>query len=226
MSCRRETIGRRQLHPSCDSSDPGLTAASISASGPKAGVLVYHPRMSDTQLQENLAEAFKKVSIDNQILISLEARHAENILNGRKLVEFRRRKMNVVPGATIWFYAKLPVGSIVGCATVTAVHTHAPSTLWRKFAAVSGISRGDFFSYFDGIAQGTALELSNCVRLNASVSLESLRRFCTGFQPPQFFARLRQERQCWQQSRKPPLHPWLSTPSHPSAQTAHPRSSS
>lgn len=130
------------------------------------------------------------MSIDDQILISLEARHAENILEGRKLVEFRRRKMNVVPGATIWIYAKLPVGSIVGCAVVAAVHTHAPSTLWRKFGPHSGISRGEFFDYFDGIAQGTALELTKCRRLRSSVSLESLRRFCGSFQPPQFFVRL------------------------------------
>jgi predicted transcriptional regulator len=132
------------------------------------------------------------VSIGDQILISLEARHAENILQGSKLVEFRRRKMNVKPGATIWIYAKRPVGSIVGCATVAAVRMHAPSTLWRKFGPLSGISRSEFFDYFDGTAQGTALELTNCRRLCSSVSLESLRRFYSGFQPPQFFTRLKQ----------------------------------
>jgi len=132
------------------------------------------------------------MSIGDQILISLEARHAENIMQGSKLVEFRRRKMNVKPGDTIWIYAKLPVGSIVGFATVAAINTHAPSTLWRKFGSLSGISRSEFFEYFDGIAQGTALELTNCTRLYSSVSLASLRRFCAGFQPPQFFIRLKQ----------------------------------
>lgn len=132
------------------------------------------------------------MSIGDQILISLEARHAENILLGRKLVELRRRPMNVKPGATIWIYAKLPVGSIVGYGTVAAVHMHAPSTLWRKFGAVSGISRSEFSDYFEGTSQGTALELTNCKRLFTSVSLESLRRFSAGFQPPQFFTRLKQ----------------------------------
>lgn len=132
------------------------------------------------------------MSIGDQILISLEARHAESILDGRKLVEFRRRTMKVKPGATIWIYAKLPVGSIVGFATVAAVRTHAPSTLWRKFGSLAGISRSEFFDYFDGISQGTALELTNCRRLCASVSLKSLRRVKAGFHPPQFFAHLRQ----------------------------------
>jgi len=131
------------------------------------------------------------MSIGDQILISLEARHAENILLGRKLVEFRRRSMNVKPGATIWIYAKLPVGSIVGCATVAAVRVHAPSTLWRKYGSLSGISRSEFFDYFGGISQGTALELANCRRLFTSVTLEALRRFNAEFQPPQFFTRLK-----------------------------------
>lgn len=133
------------------------------------------------------------MSMCDQILISLEARHAENILLGRKLVEFRRRPMNVKPGTTIWIYAKLPVGSIVGYATVGAVRVHAPSTLWRKFGACSGISRSEFFSYFDGISRGTAIELTNCRRLFNSVTLESLRRLSAGFQPPQFFIRLEQK---------------------------------
>jgi predicted transcriptional regulator len=132
------------------------------------------------------------VSIADQILISLEARHAENILQGKKRVEFRRRPMNVEAGALIWIYAKLPVGSIVGCATVAAVREQAPSTLWRKFGSRSGISRIEFFQYFAGVTQGVALELTGCRRLGVSVPLESLRRFSAGFQPPQFFARLRQ----------------------------------
>jgi predicted transcriptional regulator len=133
------------------------------------------------------------VKTDNeQILISLEARHAESILQGRKLVELRRRPMKVRAGATVWLYAKLPVGSIVGFARVTAVRVNAPSTLWKRFGEVSGISRGEFFDYFDGICKGTALELANGTRLRSSISLESLRSLGSGFQPPQFFIRLKQ----------------------------------
>ena len=132
------------------------------------------------------------MSVSDHILISLDVRHATNILEGRKFVEFRRRPMNVKPGATVWIYAKLPVGSIVGRATVVAVRTQAPSTLWRKFAAVSGLSRREFFEYFEGIQQGTALELADCRKLCSSVPLDLLRGFSAGFQPPQFFARLKQ----------------------------------
>jgi len=132
------------------------------------------------------------MSTADNILISLDVRHATNILEGRKFVEFRRRPMNVKPGATIWIYAKLPVGSIVGRGTVVGVRTQAPSTLWRKFGGVSGLSRREFFEYFEGVQQGTALELANCRKLCASVPLGLLRGFSAGFQPPQFFTRLKQ----------------------------------
>jgi predicted transcriptional regulator len=130
------------------------------------------------------------VSNPDQILISLEVRHAENILQGHKRVEFRRRTMNISPGATLWIYAKVPVCSIVGFATVSAIQSLAPSTLWRRFGAVSGISRCEFFNYFDGIEQGTALELSDSKRLHSMIPLALLRRVSAGFHPPQFFTRL------------------------------------
>jgi predicted transcriptional regulator len=131
------------------------------------------------------------MSDDEHILISLEPRHAENILGGRKTVELRRRAMNVKVGATVWIYAKRPVGSIIGRAKVRNIYFQAPSTLWRKFGPACGISRGEFFSYFEGVTQAMALELSECRRLGSSLTLESLRQFNAGFQPPQFFARLK-----------------------------------
>jgi len=137
------------------------------------------------------------VSLDDHILISLEPRHAENILEGRKRVELRRRMMNVTIGSTVWMYAKLPVGSIIGRAIVAAIHVLAPAILWRRFGAVSGISRSEFFEYFADRDQGIALELSDCRRLSHAFDLEALRRFHRGFQPPQFFTRLRHNTPLW-----------------------------
>lgn len=130
---------------------------------------------------------------DEHILISLEARHAENIFAGNKLVELRRRTMNVSPGATLWIYVKLPVGCIVGSARISKVHASSPATLWRRYGAVSGLSKREFFSYFGEAEQGVALVLEETARLPSSLSLEALRQFAVGFQPPQFFVRLTSE---------------------------------
>lgn len=129
--------------------------------------------------------------IDSEhILISLELRHAERIFSGQKKVEFRKRKMHVCAGATIWFYVKLPVGSIVGFARVRKVDISSPAILWRKHGCVSGLSRSEFFSYFGDTVEGVALVLGNITRLDNLLTLEQLREIDTKFQPPQFFIRL------------------------------------
>lgn len=127
------------------------------------------------------------------ILISLKARHAENIFRGEKQVELRRRTMSVSPGATVWIYVKSPVGSIVGRARVGAVHALSPLMLWRRFGSMSGLSKDEFFEYFRGVAKGFALVLEGAQRLRSSLSLERLRQIAKGFQPPQFFIRLEAE---------------------------------
>lgn len=124
------------------------------------------------------------------ILISLESRHAENIFAGKKKLELRRRSMNVAIGTTIWIYVKLPVGSVMGKARVSAVHSLAPSTLWRRFAAISGLTHKEFFDYFAGISKGFAISLEDTERFRQSISLQTLRKVPSGFQPPQFFMRL------------------------------------
>lgn len=127
------------------------------------------------------------------ILISLAARYAEKIFAGEKQVELRRRTMHVAPGATVWIYVKLPVGSIVGRAKVEAVHASSPASLWRRFGMVSGLSRQEFFDYFKGVTRGFALVLEGARRLRQSLSLDSLRTIAEGFNPPQFFVRLTAE---------------------------------
>lgn len=127
------------------------------------------------------------------ILISLSRRHADNIFSGHKQVELRRRPMNIVAGTTVWVYVKVPVGSIVGRAKIGAIHASSPATLWRRFGSVSGLSRKEFFDYFEGVVAGVALVLENAQRLRSALSLDALRELADGFQPPQFFARLDEE---------------------------------
>jgi predicted transcriptional regulator len=95
------------------------------------------------------------------VLISLEERHAENIFAGKKHVELRRRAMNVKAGTIVWIYVKLPVGRVVGYAKVSAAHSLAPSSLWKRFAGVCCITRSEFFAYFEGLSKGFALGLQD-----------------------------------------------------------------
>lgn len=125
------------------------------------------------------------------VLISLDERHATNILAGTKQVELRRRTMHVEPGSTVWLYVKKPVGAIVGFATVGKTYSAAPSTVWRKYGSVSGLSKSEFMSYFEGAVVASAMALSGSKKLKTPVTLDALRAAIPGFHPPQFYCRLK-----------------------------------
>lgn len=126
----------------------------------------------------------------HDILISLEQRFAEKIFSGEKQVELRRRSMQVAPGTVVWIYVKLPVGSIIGRAEVESVRASTPAELWRTYGTVSGLSRQEFFSYFDGVAEGFAIVFAGVKKLKKSLTLQGIREFKKDFQPPQFFINL------------------------------------
>ena len=123
---------------------------------------------------------------EQHILISLEERHAKNIFSGAKLVEFRTRPMNISSGTLVWIYVKLPAGEVVGRVRVRDVHCLPIAMLWKRFSAVSGLSRGEFFDYFRGVTNGFAISLEAPERLARSITLESMRKSYTQFQPPNF----------------------------------------
>ena len=127
---------------------------------------------------------------EENILISLTPRHAENIFSGHKLVELRRRTMHISPGTKAWVYVKLPIGAIIGRVTIRAIHTSTPTSIWRRFGLVSGLTRSEFFDYFSGVTEGVALELDDVKKMRQPICLAKLREASSGFQPPQFFVRL------------------------------------
>lgn len=131
--------------------------------------------------------------MSSNILISLEPRHARNILTGAKKVELRRRAPRVMPGTVIWMYSKLPEGSVVGRATITKIHEASPRELWNRFKNEVGVSKVEFFDYFDSRGMGVAIELKNAKPLKNPISLEQLRKGDAFFQPPQFFKYLHSE---------------------------------
>ena len=124
------------------------------------------------------------------VLISLEERHANNILAGTKTVELRRRSMHVEPGTLVWFYVKKPVACVVGFAIAGERYAAAPDTVWRKFGKVSGLERKEFMAYFVGCKEASAMRLDAPTRLRESVGLNELRAIAPGFHPPQFYVRM------------------------------------
>ncbi|HVI00851.1 MAG TPA: hypothetical protein VM869_19170 [Enhygromyxa sp.] len=123
----------------------------------------------------------------NRILLSVHPRHAEAILAGTKLFEFRR----VVPARPprwVSLYATAPVLRIVGEFEVARVLSDEPAELWADTAEFAGITRAEFDRYFHGKQLAHAFEVFEPLRFEHAIDPRALAKNsgCV-FNPPQSF---------------------------------------
>jgi len=124
------------------------------------------------------------------ILISVEERHASNLLSGNKSVELRRKPLNISSGTLVWIYSKLPRGQVQALAVVDNVVAGSTEKIWKLYGAQSAISRHEFNVYFTDVAIGYAIIFQEVRPLAPILSLSSIREKIAHFHPPQFFKRL------------------------------------
>lgn len=103
-------------------------------------------------------------------LMSIHPEFCDAILDGRKLVEFRKRRL-ADDVSHVVIYATAPVSRLVGTFRVAGQQTSTPDALWRRFKHVGGIERGGFLSYYGGRDAGTAIEVADVHRFAAPKSL-------------------------------------------------------
>jgi predicted transcriptional regulator len=118
--------------------------------------------------------------------MSIKPEFAARILSGEKRVEFRKQAFREDVSHVV-IYSTTPVAAIVGICEVDGVFVAAPSTVWRKYAAVAGIARAGFAAYYTNRRQAVAIGIRKVVKLRAPVPLSAIgeRR------PPQSFRYLR-----------------------------------
>lgn len=94
------------------------------------------------------------------ILLSINPEHVENIMNGIKKYEFRKKacKRHV---DKILIYSTTPVMKIVGEAEVEDVLIDEPERLWKKTQRNSGIDKAFFDKYYVNRQQAVAYKLKN-----------------------------------------------------------------
>lgn len=124
------------------------------------------------------------------ILISVEERHAENMLSGAKTVELRRRPIRLPRGSRVWVYSKLPRGHVDLLATVHEVHAGTPDYIWAEFGNRCCIDKYEFDLYFEDSTIAHAIVFDKIQRLKSSIALFQFRDRFSRFHPPQFFKRL------------------------------------
>jgi predicted transcriptional regulator len=94
----------------------------------------------------------------SKILLPINPEYAEQIINGKKRFEFRRRiaKQNV---DTIVIYCTNPIKKVLGEVRVRSVLSDTPKNLWNRTKPYAGITKKDFDHYFKDTSIAYAYEL-------------------------------------------------------------------
>lgn len=121
------------------------------------------------------------------VLVSLRPRFADLVLDGSKTTELRRGPSRISPGAIALVYSSSPVRALLGAVVITEVQTRAPSTIWRRWGATTGLQKRDFDDYTDGCEQVTALRLGSRCKFPEPILLQDLRERSEGFVVPQSY---------------------------------------
>jgi predicted transcriptional regulator len=131
-------------------------------------------------------EPHSTVGRQRPLLISVQPRFAEAILDGHKTVELRRTRVAAPDGSLLIFYATAPTMAVVGLAILERRDTDLPNTIWRRYRHHMALRRDEFDAYLAGAHHATALTLRAPRRLNQAYPLAALRDEAP-FTPPQSY---------------------------------------
>lgn len=100
-------------------------------------------------------------TMDPSILLAIRPRFAQKILEGKKTVEIRRRFSTKWIGGRASLYASMPVGGLVGEATIADVVRGRPDHIWNRFHNEAGCTQDEFENYTKDTADIYAVILSD-----------------------------------------------------------------
>ena len=106
-----------------------------------------------------------------KILLSIKPRYVEQILAGRKQVEYRKRIPQEDGVRQVLIYASHPLKKVVAEFTVGDYITDTLELLWEQTHEIGGIAKEEFDDYFEGKTVGYAYRIENLQRFEEAREL-------------------------------------------------------
>lgn len=119
-----------------------------------------------------------------KVLLSIKPVFVKEIMEGRKLFEYRKTIYKNRNIGKIIVYSSSPVCRIVGEFTVQDILCESPKALWEKTGGKSGVSKEYFEEYFKGRTTGYAIQIKSFHIYPVPKLLEEA---YPGITPPQSF---------------------------------------
>jgi predicted transcriptional regulator len=122
-------------------------------------------------------------------LLSIKPKYVKTIISGEKKFEFRKKiflnKINKV-----YIYSSSPDKIIKGYFNYNGFIEGSPEYIWEKCKGNAGISKTDFFKYFDGKDKAYALIINQFYNFQTNMKAKDL---FESFTAPQSFMYVPQE---------------------------------
>ncbi|MBO8171493.1 MAG: ASCH domain-containing protein [Bacillaceae bacterium] len=118
-----------------------------------------------------------------KVLLSIKPEYVEQIENGNKKFEYRKRifKKNV---DSVVVYSTKPVGKIVGEIIIEEIINDSPEEIWNKTNKYSGISEENFKNYFSNRKEGFAIKIKKFLKYDKPLNPFEI---FNDFVPPQSY---------------------------------------
>ena len=118
--------------------------------------------------------------------MSIKPQFAEAILDGRKFVEFRKRRL-APDVTTVLIYTTMPTGMVTGYFDVAGYDIGSPTQVWEQHKQHGGITRAAYREYFQGSPTAVGIRVCRARPLATPLRLVDL---VDGLRAPQSFVYL------------------------------------
>lgn len=129
-----------------------------------------------------IEDAFRVEENDEVLLISIQPRFSELILQGKKTVELRKRLPKKLPKFAI-VYESAPTKKATFIIKIRKFDAAPTKVIWERYSKKCAISKSYFNEYYRGSTQSVALIIEKVMPLDKSISRAMLEKH--GLMPPQ-----------------------------------------
>ena len=125
--------------------------------------------------------------VRKNVILSIRPIFCQEIFNGSKVYEYRKRVFKSSDMDKVYIYASKPISKIVGYFTIKRVIDDTPSIVWEQTHRFGGITKKQFQEYFQGHSVAYAIEIDEVVKLDTPIDPKSI---IEGFTAPQNYCYL------------------------------------
>jgi predicted transcriptional regulator len=108
-----------------------------------------------------------------EVLISIYQEYAEAILNGEKVIEFRKSRFPKVV-SRVYLYSTSPVQKVIGHFDVKGVLRASPRSLWNQYGKRGSIGYEDYVNYYGNAEEACGILVKRVVRYSRPVDLKEI----------------------------------------------------